>query len=92
MSGAGKTGAPDPGLRRDDGPLPIAPARVAEVLAAEGPVPSPCISVCRMDPARGLCEGCLRTIDEIAGWGRFGDDRKRAVWRLIAARLPPSAA
>ncbi len=28
------------------------------------PVPSPCISVCRIDPASGLREGCLRTLDE----------------------------
>ncbi|MGR5503969.1 DUF1289 domain-containing protein, partial [Vibrio sp. DNB22_10_4] len=27
------------------------------------PVTSPCISVCKMDDARGLCLGCMRTID-----------------------------
>ena len=30
--------------------------------------PSPCINVCRMDAASGLCEGCARTLAEIAGW------------------------
>ena len=34
----------------------------------------------------GLCSGCLRTIDEIAGWSRYSDAEKRAVWQLIVAR------
>ncbi len=56
-------------------------------------VPSPCISVCRMDDASGLCLGCFRTLDEIIEWGRSSDPEKRVVWRLIAqrARLEPSA-
>lgn len=29
---------------------------------------SPCIGVCRMDAESGLCQGCFRTLDEIAGW------------------------
>jgi len=49
-------------------------------------VPSPCINVCRMDAATGWCEGCLRTIDEIAAWGTMGDDEKRAVWHRIELR------
>lgn len=49
-------------------------------------VPSPCVSVCRMDAATGLCEGCLRTLEEIAAWGAMGDDDKRAVWRLLEQR------
>jgi predicted Fe-S protein YdhL (DUF1289 family) len=31
-------------------------------------VPSPCIGVCRLDEANGLCAGCLRTAAEIAAW------------------------
>lgn len=50
-------------------------------------VPSPCISVCRMDMDTGLCEGCRRTLDEIAAWGRMGDDDKREVWSEIAKRI-----
>jgi predicted Fe-S protein YdhL (DUF1289 family) len=50
------------------------------------PVPSPCINVCRMVPATGLCEGCMRTIDEIVAWGRADDDYKRAVWAEIRRR------
>ena len=62
--------------------------RAAE-LPAEGPVLSPCISVCRMDAGTGLCEGCYRTLDEIAAWSRMSDDEKRAVWRLLAQRVGP---
>ncbi len=51
-----------------------------------GPVRSPCVSVCRMDAASGLCEGCLRTLDEIAAWGAMADDGRRAVWRMIEQR------
>jgi len=53
--------------------------------AAAG-VASPCINVCRMDAASGLCEGCLRTIDEIAAWGTMADDEKRAVWHQLEQR------
>ena len=59
------------------------------------PVPSPCISVCKMDEASGLCTGCLRTLDEIALWSVLDDDDKRAVWEALAqrrGRLPPAAA
>ena len=49
-------------------------------------VPSPCVSVCRMDPRTQLCEGCFRTLDEIAAWSRMEDNEKRGVWRSIASR------
>jgi len=50
------------------------------------PVPSPCINICQMDQATGLCQGCMRTIDEIVKWGGAGDDYKRAVWAEIRRR------
>lgn len=53
---------------------------------AEGSVPSPCISVCRMDAATGWCEGCLRTLDEIAAWGSASDADKRGVWQELVKR------
>ena len=49
-------------------------------------VASPCISICRMDDATGLCVGCLRTIDEIASWSVLDDDARRNVWTAIARR------
>lgn len=51
-----------------------------------GPVASPCNSVCRIDPQSGYCEGCLRTIDEIATWGTMGDERRSAVWAELRER------
>lgn len=55
-------------------------------------VPSPCISVCRMEAASGLCEGCLRTLDEIAAWGSIDDLARRVIWKRLherrALRLP----
>jgi uncharacterized protein len=56
------------------------------------PVPSPCNSVCRMNPATGFCEGCFRTLDEIAAWSRLDDDEKRAVWQQLAQRRQESPA
>ena len=49
-------------------------------------VGSPCINVCRMNPDTGLCEGCLRTLAEIAAWSAMSSDEKRAVRALLAAR------
>ena len=52
----------------------------------ETDVPSPCVSICRVDPATQWCEGCFRTLEEIAAWSRMEDDGKREVWRVIAQR------
>ena len=49
-------------------------------------VPSPCINVSRMDEATGWCEGCARTIDEIAAWSSLDDARKREVWKRLPER------
>lgn len=61
------------------------------VPADAGPVRSPCISLCRIAPETGLCEGCQRTIDEIARWGAMPDDEKRRVWTLLEQRRAASA-
>jgi predicted Fe-S protein YdhL (DUF1289 family) len=53
---------------------------------APGPAPSPCISICEMDAATGLCVGCQRTIDEIVAWGSASENERRAVWRDISRR------
>ena len=52
------------------------------------PVPSPCVSVCKMDPERVFCMGCLRTLDELRAWSTLDNAGKRSVWRLIEGRLP----
>jgi len=49
---------------------------------------SPCVKVCQMDPQRGLCLGCARTLDEIARWSSMSDtERKRVLAELPSRRL-----
>ena len=51
------------------------------------PVPSPCLSVCRMSATTEFCEGCFRTLEEVAAWSRMDDAGKEAVWRSIVQRI-----
>ena len=48
------------------------------------PIATPCIKVCAVDGASGLCLGCHRTLKEIGFWGRLSDDERAA----IMAELP----
>lgn len=57
----------------------------------QGRVPSPCVSVCRMNAATGWCEGCHRTLEEIAAWSTMSDGDKRAVWKQLPARRQAAA-
>ncbi|HEX3954508.1 MAG TPA: DUF1289 domain-containing protein [Stellaceae bacterium] len=59
------------------------PADMAE--AAPTPV-SPCLGICLMDPATRTCRGCLRTIEEIAGWYSASNPEKRAILARLAER------
>ena len=47
---------------------------------------SPCIKVCQMDPARSVCIGCCRTLDEIAGWGGMSDRERENVMSGLGER------
>ncbi len=58
----------------------------AAVLKQEPEVASPCVDVCRMDAASGYCEGCRRSIDEIASWSSYSAAQKRAVLVQLPAR------
>jgi predicted Fe-S protein YdhL (DUF1289 family) len=52
-------------------------------------VASPCIQVCAVDAASGLCLGCRRTLAEIAGWSRLTEaERARILAELPARTLP----
>ncbi|MDP1968603.1 MAG: YbaK/EbsC family protein [Burkholderiaceae bacterium] len=85
------TGAPwadvTPGIPGSERALEIFAARAREARAAQDAQPSPCVSVCHMDPASGLCEGCYRTLDEIAAWSDMSEPGKREVWRSIERRV-----
>lgn len=50
------------------------------------PVPSPCNSICRMDPSSGWCLGCARTLPEIAAWAGLDEAGKRQIWSLLPER------
>jgi hypothetical protein len=39
-----------------------------------------------MDAATGLCVGCGRSLDEIAGWAGMTDGERRRIMRDLAAR------
>ena len=59
-------------------------------LLASGP-PSPCISVCQMDPMTGYCVGCTRTIDEIRDWIISSPDDRNAILARIKERRAKAA-
>jgi uncharacterized protein len=55
-----------------------APTHLPAGMPDEEPVTSPCISVCAVDRVRGICMGCLRTLEEIGQWRLMTAAEKRA--------------
>ena len=51
-------------------------------------IESPCVKVCVVHPVERICVGCLRTIDEIGGWGRMSPEERRAVMESLPERAP----
>ena len=47
---------------------------------------SPCVKVCQMDPQRGLCLGCGRTLDEIARWAQMSDEERERIMTELPRR------
>lgn len=47
---------------------------------------SPCVKVCMIHPATGLCLGCARTMEEIAAWSRMTPEARRAVLAALPER------
>ena len=52
--------------------------------------PSPCTGVCRIDQSTGWCEGCRRTLGEIADWPMLSGEEKRQVLARLEQREPPA--
>ncbi|MBF6602257.1 MAG: DUF1289 domain-containing protein [Sphingorhabdus sp.] len=48
---------------------------------------SPCNNICSIDRNSGFCEGCGRTLAEIAEWVDMGSQRRQAVMALLPARM-----
>jgi uncharacterized protein len=51
-------------------------------------IDSPCIKVCVIHPATGLCLGCARTLTEIAAWSRMAPEDRRSVMAELPGRAP----
>lgn len=47
---------------------------------------TPCIKICVIDPGTGLCEGCARTLAEIAEWSRLAPGERRRIMAELPAR------
>ena len=50
------------------------------------PMDTPCVKICTLDHASGLCLGCDRTIDEIARWSTMSKTERQRVVAELPAR------
>jgi len=48
---------------------------------------TPCVNVCLLDDASGLCVGCGRSSDEIACWVEMTPGQRRAIMATLPKRL-----
>jgi predicted Fe-S protein YdhL (DUF1289 family) len=48
---------------------------------------SPCVKICLYDPARKLCSGCGRTLEEIAGWTSLSAEARGRIMAELPERL-----
>ncbi|MFK0300199.1 DUF1289 domain-containing protein [Brevundimonas sp. NPDC090276] len=60
-------------------PVP-SPARPPRAIA------TPCVMICTVDGASGLCLGCLRTLPEIATWSRMSDEERAQIMGELDGR------
>ena len=49
-------------------------------------IATPCVKVCVVDGESGLCLGCLRTLQEIAGWAALSPEARAAVMQALPGR------
>ncbi len=50
------------------------------------PIKTPCVKVCFVDPAAGLCVGCFRTMGELGRWTKYSDAEREAVLAALPER------
>jgi hypothetical protein len=50
-------------------------------------IESPCLKTCTLDARSGLCLGCGRTVEEIAGWSSMSAAERARVMNELPARL-----
>ena len=49
-------------------------------------LPSPCISICQIDPESGNCLGCYRSRQEIAKWPAMSTDEQAELLQALKQR------
>ena len=45
---------------------------------------SPCIGLCRLDASGAVCEGCGRTLTQIAAWSGYTREQRQEIMRRLA--------
>lgn len=51
-------------------------------------IETPCRKVCKINKKNELCEGCFRTIEEIARWATYSSHQRRQIMLLLPSREP----
>ena len=49
-------------------------------------LPSPCISICKLNKSTGYCDGCFRTEVEIALWPSMSEEDKLNMLNILRQR------
>ena len=49
-------------------------------------LPSPCVSICKLNKSTGFCEGCFRTENEIALWSSMNNDERLSLLPILKER------
>ena len=49
-------------------------------------IATPCVMVCTVDGASGLCLGCFRTLPEIATWSRMSAEERTKIMGELEGR------
>ena len=49
-------------------------------------LPSPCVSICKLNKSTGFCEGCFRTENEIALWSSMNNDERLSLLPILRER------
>lgn len=57
------------------------------LMLLDNTVPSPCIGVCWLNDDSGLCEGCLRSGDEIRDWMIMTGEQKLQLLQVLEQRF-----
>jgi predicted Fe-S protein YdhL (DUF1289 family) len=50
------------------------------------PIKTPCVKVCVVDGESGLCMGCYRRLNEVAGWAKLSDAERETIMGELRGR------